>query len=181
MKQILLELFRLKRRSLIAIGALLPVNCLLYAVTAAYLSPALNDARRGWHDLDNRLTALGRGDVTTVYRRGKGDLERLRAMIPVKRAFPRVLGDIMDTASANGVVMGGVTYKPQAIKEEELLAYGVSMSVNGSYAGIKSFLADLQKNRELVVVDGISLSNGDLYVENVSMVLRLTIYLREGA
>jgi len=181
MKQILLELFRLKRRTLIAIGALLLVNFLLYAVIVVYQAPALIDARRVRNDLDGRLAALGRGDVTSVYRQGKSDLEKLRAMIPVKRDFPRLLGDIMDAASSSSVVLGGVTYKPQVIKDEKLLAYAVTMSVSGSYAGVKSFLADLQKNRELVVVDGVSFSSNDPYVENVSMDLRLTIYLREGA
>ena len=57
------------------------------------------------------------------------------------------------------------------------------MTVGGSYAAVKSFLSDLQRNGELIVVDSISLSNSDLYEENIIMDLRLTIYLqgKEGA
>ncbi len=181
MKRILSELFRLRRRSLIAIAALVLINVILYADIAIYQTPALDNARRSWGSLRDRVMALGRGDVTATYRQGKTDLEKIRTMIPVKRDFPRILGDIMDTAASSGVTMGSVSYKPRTIKEESLLAYAVIMTVNGSYAGIKSFLADLQQNRELVVIDAISLSNGDPYEENVSMELRLTVYLREGA
>ena len=56
------------------------------------------------------------------------------------------------------------------------------MTVSGSYAAVKSFLGDLQKNSELVIVDSIGLTNSDLYEENVVMDLKLSIYLqgREG-
>jgi len=177
MKRVLEELFRLNRRTLIAIAGLVLINVILCAVGAVWLTPALDSARRRWSDLGGRV----RGDVTEAYRQGTVDLAKIRAMIPVKRDFPRVLGDIMDAAASSGVTMGGVSYKPQAVKDEGLLAYGVTMTVNGSYAGLKSLLADLQKSRELVVIDTIALSNSDPFEENVSLELRLTVYLREGA
>ena len=125
----------------------------------------------------------GRADVATVYRRGVDDLKKLASRIPVKRQFPRLLGDILDAAASSAVVTGNVSYKPQAIKERDLLAYGVSMTVGGSYAAIKSFLGDLQKNSEMIVIEDISLTKTDLYEENVVMDLRLTVYLqgKEGA
>jgi type IV pilus assembly protein PilO len=181
MKDILSELFRLKRRSLIAIAALLLVNGALYAVIAGYQAPRLDAALRGLNDQQGRLVAVGRGDVTSAYRQGKNDLETIKARIPLKRDFPRILGDIMDAASASGVALGGITYKPQPIKDEKLLAYAVTLSVNGSYAAVKSFLADVQKDRELLMVDGITLTNGDPFEEKVTMDLRLTVLLREGA
>jgi hypothetical protein len=57
------------------------------------------------------------------------------------------------------------------------------MTVGGSYAAVKSLLGDLQNNSEMIVIDGISLSNSDLYEENVVLDLRLTVYLqgKEGA
>jgi type IV pilus assembly protein PilO len=94
-----------------------------------------------------------------------------------------VLGDILDAAASSAVVTGNVSYKPQAVKDQDLLAYGISMSVGGSYAAVKSFLGDLQKNSEMVVIDGITLSKSDLFEENVVLDLRLTVYLqgKEGA
>jgi type IV pilus assembly protein PilO len=181
MRQILLELFRLERRSLIVIAGLVLVNCLLLAAIGVYQWPAMDRARHARDDLRGRVAALGRGDVTSLYRRGTADLERLRTRIPAKRDFARVLSEVIDTVAANNLTLGGVTYKPQRIKDEALLAYGVTLSVSGRYAGIKSLIGDLQKERELVVVDGVSLSNGSPYEENIAMDLHLTVYLREGA
>ena len=78
---------------------------------------------------------------------------------------------------------GAVSYKPQTVKGQDLLAYGITMSVSGSYAAVKSFLGDLQRNNELIVVDGISMANSDLFEENVVMEVHVSIYLqsREGA
>jgi len=77
-----------------------------------------------------------------------GGSENWRHGIPAKRQFPRVLGDILDAAASSAVTTGSVSYKPQAIKDQELMDYSISMSVGGSYAAVKSFLADLQKNSE---------------------------------
>jgi type IV pilus assembly protein PilO len=184
MKQALLELFHQKKRTLTAILVLLLLNICLYAVTAGYLDPRVASLQTSWSDLRQRVAIAGRADVATVYRRGVEDLKKLASRIPAKRQFPRLLGDILDAAASSAVVTGNVSYKPQVIKgHEDLLAYGVSMSVGGSYAAVKSFLADLQKNSELVVIDSAGFSNSNLFEENVVMDLHLTVYLqgREGA
>jgi len=183
MNQALLELFHQKKRTLIVTLVLLVLNICLYAVSAGYLEPKVAASQASWSDLRQRVAVAGRADVATVYRRGVDDLKRLMVRIPVKRQFPRVLGDILDAAASSAVVTGGVSYKPQAIKDQDLLAYGVSMTVGGSYAAVKSFLSDLQKNSELIVIDDIGFSKSDLYEENVVLDLRLTVYLqgKEGA
>ena len=183
MNQALLELFRQKKRTLIAALVLFLLNIGLYAVTAGYLEPRIAVSQASWSDLRQRIAVAGRADVATVYSRGMDDLKKLSSRIPAKRQFPRVLGDILDAAASSAVVTGNVSYKPQAVKDRDLLAYGVSMTVGGSYAAIKSFLGDLQKNSEMIVIEDISLTKTDLYEENVVMDLRLTVYLqgKEGA
>jgi len=183
MNQALLELFRQKKRMLIAALVLLLLNIALYTVTSGYLEPKIAASQALWTDLRQRVAVAGRADVATVYRRGVDDLKKLASRVPVKRQFPRVLGDILDAAASSAVVTGNVSYKPETIKGEDLLAYGVSMTVSGSYAAVKSFLGDLQKTSEMIVIDGVTLSKSDLYEENVVMDLRLTVYLqgKEGA
>ena len=183
MKQALLELFLEKKRTLIVAVILLVLNVGLYAVNAGYLEPKIAASQVSWTDLRQRVAVAGRSDVATVYRRGVDDLKKLASRVPVKRQFPRVLGDILDAAASSAVVTGNVSYKPQTIKGQDLLAYGITMTVGGSYAAVKSFLGDLQKNSDLIVVDGVTLSKSDLFEENVIMDLRLTVYLqgKEGA
>lgn len=181
MMPVLVEIVSAKKRVLVVIGILLLANALLYIFHSSYQSSAIEQAQKQWNELRRRVAAAGRLDVNALHTQGKNDLEQIRNRYPLKREFPRVLGDILSAASASGVYTGGVTYKPQVVKDENLLAYGISISVSGSYAAIKSFLADLQNQREMVVVDKVSLANGDYYEEKVAMELRLTVYLREGA
>jgi type IV pilus assembly protein PilO len=183
MNQALLELIQQKKFTLIAALVLLLLNIGLYVFTASFLEPKIAVSQASWNSLRQRIAVAGRADVATVYHRGVDDLKKLSTRIPVKRQFPRVLGDILDAAASSAVVTGNVSYKPQAVKDQDLLAYGISMSVGGSYAAVKSFLGDLQKNSEMVVIDGITLSKSDLFEENVVLDLRLTVYLqgKEGA
>lgn len=184
MTQALLELFRQKKVTLIAALGLLLLNVGLYAVTAGYIEPKIAASQASWSELRQRVAVAGRADVATVYRRGTDDLKKFMTLVPVKRQFPRVLGDILDAAASNAVETGNVSYKPQIVKgREDLLVYGITMSVGGSYAAVKSFLADLQKNGEMVVIDSVKFSKNDLYEEKVVMDLKLTVYLqgKEGA
>jgi len=183
MKQALLELFREKKRTLIAALFLFLFNVCLYAVSAGYLAPHIARSQVSWTELRQRVAVAGRADVATVYQRGVEDLKKLATRIPAKRQYPQVLGEILDAAASSAVVSGNISYKPQVVKNQGLLAYGVTMTVGGSYAAVKSFLGDLQKSSELVVIEGLSLSKSDLFEENVVMDLRLTVYLqgREGA
>lgn len=183
MKQVVQELFQKKKRMLITAGVLLVLNIALYALVTGYLEPAVIKSRSSWSALRQRLAVAGKVDVATVFRRGTDDLKKLMTRIPAKRDFPRVLGDILDAAATNAVVTGSVSYKPQDVKGQNLLAYGISMSVGGSYAALKSFLADLQKNSEMIVIDSMSISKSDLYEENLTLDLKLTVYLqgKEGA
>jgi type IV pilus assembly protein PilO len=184
MNQVLRELLIQKRRLLIAVAVLLVLNIGLFIAINAYLAPAIISAQTAWNDLRQRVAVAGRADVASVYRRGSDDLKKISTRVPVKRQFARVLGDILDSAASSGVVTGAVSYKPQVVKgQEQLLVYSLSMSVSGSYAAVKSFLGDLQKNGELIVMDGISLANSDLFEENVVMEIHVSIYLqgREGA
>jgi len=181
MTQILLEIIRQRQRILAVVLALLVLNIAVLVFLKAYLAPAISGAQTTWGDLRRRVAVAGQNDASTIYRRGKADLEQLRTHIPPKNQFPRLLGVIFDTAASDDVRVGTITYKPMAVKENPaLLSYGLSLSVGGSYAAVKNFLADLQKNGELIVIDGMSMANNDPYEENVSMDLHVTVYLREA-
>ncbi len=163
------------------LGIMLLVNVILCIITAFHLSPELRNSHQKWNDLRSRVALEGQQDKELQFRQGKTDLETLKSRIPVKRDFIRVLGDIMETASSNKVDAGGLTYKPEPVKGQNLTAYAVSMNTSGSYISVKSFLADMLASDDLVVVDDFSMTNSDALSEQVSMNLRLTVYLREGA
>jgi hypothetical protein len=180
MKQQVLELIQKKRPWLIAIGVLLFMNILASVLIGMIQVPALDQKKVAWSEQRKRLDALARGDVTTAYRNAKADLEKIQAMIPEKRRFPSLLGEIMESSAACTVSTGAITYKPKSIKEQKLLAYEITMSVSGRYSAVRCFLYKMQTMEDLVVIDGIRLSNENPYAEDVTMELGLTAYLKDG-
>jgi type IV pilus assembly protein PilO len=183
MTNAILEVIKQKKLTLAVALVLLLLNIGLYVATAGYLEPRIAESHTAWSALRQRMAVAGKTDVAAIYRHGVDDMKKLEARIPVKRQFVRVLGDILDAAASNAVVTGNISYKPQAVKDHDLLAYSISMSAGGSYAAVKSYLADLQRNSELIVIESVSFSKNDLYEENVVMDLKLTVYLqgKEGA
>jgi len=181
MQQLILEIVRQKWRFVSIILILLLLNVAMVIVVSAYQLPILVDLQTKWSNLRRSSAAAGLMDPAALYQQGSADLEKVKGKIPEKREFARVLGDVLEAAASSGVEVGAISYKPQQIKEEALLSYQLSLSVSGGYAAVKSYLADLQGNPELIVVDAVSFSNSDPFVENVIMALRITVYLREGA
>ena len=180
MKKYVLEIVRQKWRLLSFILTLLLVNGALGVFVSAYQLPSLINLQTKWNDLRSQGVG-GHVDAATLYRQGSADLEKLKSRIPEKRHFARILSELLEAAASSDVEVGAISYKPVQIKEESLLSYQLTFSVNGSYAGVKSYLSDLQKNPDLIVVDTVSFANTDLYVEDVVMNLGITVYLREGA
>lgn len=181
MNQILLEIVRQKKITLLSVLVLLIANVALMVVIASYQEPELVTTRNRWNELRSMAARAGKADAATLYRQGAADLEKLNTRIPLKREFARVLSDIIEIAIDNGVTTGAISYKPVPVKDEALLSYQLTFPVAGDYAAVKSCLSDLQRHHELLVVEGVTFSNSDLFEEKVVMNLNLTVYLREGA
>ena len=179
MKDALLEIFRQMPRRLLATGLLLLVTLGFWIAVDGYQRPKIAAAQQRWSELRSQVAVAGRNDVSALYRQGNVDLETLKSRIPPKRQFPRLLGEMLEQASSNGITTGPITYKPHDLKDDKLLMYELTMGVSGGYAALKSYLADLQRNRELVVIEDVTFTNSDLFEENVTMDLKLRIYLRE--
>lgn len=175
------EIIRQKKQLVIPLLVLLLLNIGLFLFTVMYQDSIL--AARGTRltEMRRQVAAAGNRDVATVYSQGKKDLETLLQIVPQKRKFPVVLGEIMEAAHTEGVATANVAYKPSTLKEENLFSYNITMTNSGNYAQLKSFIENLQHFRQLVIVDQIIMTNSDPLAENISMELRLTVYLREGA
>lgn len=181
MMQYAFEIIRQKWRLLSIALVLLLLNVTLGFVVSVYQSPLLADLQNKWTGLRSQASRVGRVDAATLHKQAGADLEKLKLRIPEKREFARVLSDLYESASSSAVEVGAVSYKQSQLKEEPLFSYQMTLPVSGSYAALKSFLADLQNNQELLVVDSVSYTNSDQFVEHVIMNLHLTVYLREGA
>lgn len=181
MKTILRELFQQKRGVLLTILVLLILNLVTAFTVSWYQIPLLAASRNTWSELRRKSALAGRADAETLYRQATVDLDALSRLTPARREFPRILSDLIDSAKSCGVVMGPITYKPVVVKGQNLLHYQLVLTVSGSYAATKSFLAEVQKNKELIVIDGIGLSNSSPFEESVTLDMHISLFLREAA
>ena len=174
---LLQQIFRARQRSFICIFILVIINGGLYAYSAVYQEPRLAGLQIRW--AEKRRLAAGEAviDTAAVYRQGKSDLEAWRKRLAPKKEFARLIGSLFEAAGNNSLKVGAITYKPEPVKGENLLAYSIGFSVSGKYAAVKSFIADIERLRDIAVVDNISL-NGKATEESVALKLQLTAYFR---
>jgi type IV pilus assembly protein PilO len=177
---LLQQIFKARQRSFICILILLILNVGLYAYSAAYQEPLLAGLQIKW--AEKRRLAAGEAvmDMATVYRQGTSDLAAWRKRIAPKKEFARFIGDLFEAAGNNSLHVGAITYKPEPVKGEDLLAYSIGFNVSGKYAAIKSFIADMERLRDIAVIDNISL-DGRASEESVALRLQLTAYFRVEA
>jgi type IV pilus assembly protein PilO len=172
-----LHIIKVRQNIFIFIFILIVINIGLYIYSSTYLEPHLVELQKKWSE--KRLLAAGGPvlDATVVYRQGTSDLATWRERIYSKKDFARFIGDLFETATNNSLKVGAITYKPEPIKDEKLIAYSIGFNVSGKYAAIKSFIADIERFREIAMISNISL-NGSATEESVDMKLQLTAYFR---
>jgi type IV pilus assembly protein PilO len=157
--------------------ALALVNGGLVLYARVYQEPRLVSLQNEWF---NRRKGEGRFlDRGSVYDKGVADLATWNSRIPPRKEFARVIGEIYESARSNALDIAGVNYKPDAVKGESLLFYSIILNVSGRYAAAKSFVSDLGRLRDIVIVDGIALSNTKATEENVTLKVNLTVYLKQ--
>ncbi|RNC68727.1 MAG: pilus assembly protein PilO [Desulfuromonadales bacterium] len=176
-KEQIIEILKARKLSIAVIASLILINSGLVVYVRMFQEPQLAGLQDQWSG-KRALAAGQKGDVSDAYRQGMADLASFNDRIPPKRDFTKLMMEIFETAANNGLTVKGIAYKPDVLRAEGFVLYGVSMSLDGKYAGIKSFLGDLQCHRGLITVDSVSLSSGSMTEEAVSLKINLSTYLR---
>lgn len=176
--EFLKEVYQARRKTLLILLALFLVNVAAYLYTALYQAPRLASLRGQVAEKQQLHSGGVTQDAAAVYRQGKADLVAWRERIPPKKEFTRLVGELFELASSNSLGIGGVTYKPLPLKEENLLGFSIGFNVSGKYAAIKSFVSDLARSREIMHIDSLALNNSRPTEESIDMKLQLTAYFR---
>jgi Tfp pilus assembly protein PilO len=177
--KIFLEIIKTRKKSCLAIVSLLLANILLYIFIMSFQVSKLNALRNEWLEKRQRPSA-GALDKTLIFSQGKKDLAVFDSRIPPKKDFMRVVGELFDIASNNGLTMGSVGYKPELVKDRNLLVYGLNFSVTGSYAAVKSFIVDIEQSPEMVSIDQITLTGGESSPDSVKVSVRISAFFKTG-
>ena len=181
--EMLREILRMRRNSFLFLGFLLFLNLAAFAYLFFYQKPELARAQSEWLvQREAQATGEEAKGSTARYQQGQRDLEAFRERLIPKPAFAGFLKELFETAGRNSLSLKGITYKPEPVQGQGMLAYSIAYTVSGNYGGIKSFLAELSRYRKIVTVDSISLSNTAQTEEAVNLKVQMTAYLKtEGA
>ncbi len=174
----IVQIFRARPKSFMFVALLVLVNVGLYVYVSMHQDPRLAALQNAWFEKRRAAEKGALKDTAEVYRQGSADLATWRARIAPKKDFARVVGEIFETAASNSLKVGGVTYKPVPIKDENLLAYSIGFNVSGKYGAVKSFLADLMRVREIMIIDNVSLNSSSATEDSVDLKVQLTAYFR---
>lgn len=178
------ELWRLVRTDRIA-AALAGAAALLLLVNAAAI-PAL--------DLPPRQRALAREDALYALqgelrglrqaagqaegaRRLEGEINRLRGSFPPRREVVALVRDLSGRATSAHLKVGGIDYKPTDVPGEGVLTLGIAMGLEGGYADLRRFLAELEGMRGRLAITHLA-ATGRPGEGHVTARLNLTAYFR---
>jgi type IV pilus assembly protein PilO len=176
---LLKEIFLSKRKTWIIIAFVTLLNVLLAVYGAFIQQPQIAALQSEWiARRENSVDQMQVLNKTDVYKKAQADLQTLRSRIFPKRDFTRFLGELFDLAKRNSLTISSVTYKPAVIPQEQLLSYGIALTVAGKYPALKKFLNDLGNTSNLVVIDSVTLSNQKLTEEQVQLQVQLSSYFR---
>ena len=176
LKQISKERRTMVTGIILSVVAALSVWCYIFGWQGKELVRLQND----WSEKRRQASLKDQRDPTQIFKKGGEDLKILMSGVPAKYEFPRVLGQLMDIASASQVVLGGISYKPQKTSVEGLLPFGLQFTVNGNYPSLKRFLASTHQIDGLAYVETVSLSNTDPFDDKANMDVQLIIHLKDG-
>jgi type IV pilus assembly protein PilO len=176
--QLLKETLLAWKRTFSLVIFLLLLNIVLFIYLSLYQEPRVTSLQTSWFEKRQQSSRTDIRDADTIYAEGTKDLQAWNSRILPQRDFARLIGELFETASNNSVAVKSVAYKPGSLKEQGLLAYSIDFSVSGRYAGVKSFIYDLMRSRQIMVLEGLSLANGSQTKEDVELKLKLTTYFR---
>lgn len=172
-----LEIVRKRKKSVIAVGVLFLTNALLYFLIMHFQAPRLEKLQTEWLETRQRPYSAG-NDKSFILSQGKKDLSAFYSQIPPKKDFMRVVAELFEIASSNGLSIGSVAYKPELIPGRDILVYGLTFSVSGNYAAVKSFFSDIERSPNMVLIDNISLAGNDSSPNRVDASVRLSAFFR---
>lgn len=179
LKQVVL----LRKRSFIAVGLLFISALALQVLINLYQLPKVERLQAEWMQLreqEGRGAALQ--DRETLYRNGLADLAKFRGKIYPKSQFARFIGELYDMAGKSNLELASITYKPTLAKEDQLLSYALTLTVNGSYAQVKRFIYDLGSGgSNILTIDSIAMTAGGSTAEAVQLQLTISSWFKMEA
>lgn len=176
--EIVRDMISARRNAFAFLAFLAVLNLALLFYLSIWQNPKLAKAQSDW--FAQREAAASGQSVGTVarYQKGLRDLALFQERIIPKKNFAGFLSQLFESARSNSLSIKGITYKPTVLTPEKMISYGISFTVSGKYASVKSFIADLSGYREMATLESLSLNSTSPTEESVDLKVQMTAYLK---
>lgn len=178
-----------RRNQVLIVGGLLLLILVAWAGQSWIVEPRLKDLQSEQLRLQQQvrqrqLQEARSGVPVSTVEQINSNLQRFNALIPDIKEFSSFVGELFTLAEEANLDIAQVNYKPEHDPYSELVLYGVSFSVDGSYAELKKFIHLLENSSRIILIDNIALSDksdkSDKQ-EKVSLQIKLRSYFREDS
>lgn len=178
-----LAAWRTNRSVPLLLLGLLIGNLVLFLLLMLVIYPRTDSAERMLAELQRNSRSQRVMTPEQTFAQGVKDLDEFRQRLPDARRFADLIGDLYELSGRCNLQIGQIGYTPKEIPEEQLLAYGLTFSVTGTYGELKRFIHGLEISPRIMVIEQVAL-NTNLQSEGadqVSLNIKITTYFRREA
>lgn len=115
---------------------------------------------------DLKDTIANINELSNKYDKSEEDINKLAIAIPSTPQIPELLIQVEELVKKNGLILGNIDFSVEGGGGEGLLqsdigTIAINVSVEGTYAGLKNILNDIEKNIRLMDVVSVNFSKTD--------------------
>lgn len=115
-----------------------------------------------------------------AYSRASSEMAVFYQAIPHRENFTNLIREIFSLAEKSGLAIDMVDYRPEKVKERDILLYSLNFSVVGDYGQIKKFIHRIEQSKRLIMIDEVGLKGESGGGGSVSLHIRLSTLFRTG-
>jgi Tfp pilus assembly protein PilO len=179
------RIFVEKRRYIYPMAAALVLNGLLLAAVVLPLSRRVEGGEQAAEAAATALAAA-RQDYNaaraTVSGKDSADVELKKfysaVLPPDQSAARRITFRLTDMAMKASLTLGRATTKPSQARDSSLGKLTVEQTVSGQYRNLRQFIYDLETSPEFLILENVSLSQGQAEGGSLVMSVRVATYYR---
>lgn len=154
------------------------VNLIIHFTVIREQQNQTRERQKKYTDLRNHWKqGPDRCDSTQVYENGKTAVKTFMDSLPRMTNLSDKARELSYILKKKDINTGRIIFTPDRKKELPLWKYSTSISIFGTYQGMKNILADIQGSPSLFCIEHLSFSKGSGQ-DQVNMKLKVATYCR---
>jgi len=119
----------------------------------------------------------GSGPQSRVgYAQVKADVETFKKRLPGEKKLTRIVGEILNAAKRNGLVVPTGDYGAATGKETGISQYTITFPVEGAYPQIKKFIYEVETLKYSLAIEDVTLTSTKALDGRIGLKIRVSVY-----